>query len=116
MDITFVNLACHTRISLEKIDVASNPISPTTRWDEWIAGGLENQGSLPISYSLKGYLMSPIRCGHAMEVCRVERNGVKAFGVFHSTPVVEIRPDGLIETYNSIYRVTYEANSTKEAR
>jgi len=103
-------------ISLEKIAVAPNPISPPAPWEEWIPGSLENQFSLPISYSLKGYLLVPIQLGESIHIFRIERNGVVTDGIFRSTPVVEIREDGLIETYNSIYRVSYEAKSDELAK
>lgn len=106
----------HTLVTLEKIDVSPDPISLPTPWDEWIPGRLHNQTSLPISYSLRGYLMAPIRYGYPMEVFRIQRNGVESFGIFHSTPVVDIREGGCVETYNSIYRVSYEAELKKEAR
>lgn len=106
----------HTLVTLEKIDASPDPKSPPGSWESWIFGSFENPSSLPISYALKGYLMAPIRYGYPMEVFRIERNGVEEYGVFCSTPIVEIRAHGLIETYNSIYRVSYEAEPCKEGR
>jgi len=101
-------------VSVEKIEASKDPISPPARWENWIFGSFINQGSLPISYALTGYLLAPIRYGHPIEVFRIERNGVEALGIFRSTPVVDIREHGVIETYNSIYRVSFEAGSATE--
>jgi hypothetical protein len=105
-----------TFVSLEKVDATKNPVSAPTPWEEWILGSLKNQASLPISYTLKGYLVNPVRLGRPIQVLRIERNGVKKLGIFCSTPVVELGDHGVVETYNSIYRVSYEANPRKEAK
>jgi len=103
-------------ISLEKIDTSPNPTSPPTAWEKWILGSFDNQASLPISYTLKGYLMAQIDVGNPIRLLRIERNGIKALGLFESTPIVEIREEGLIETYNSIYRLSLEESVAKEVQ
>ena len=60
--------------------------------------------------------MSPIRCGYPIEIFRIQRNGIESFGIFCSTPVVEIREKGIIETYNSIYRLLIETTNAKATK
>lgn len=113
----FINIPTHhILVTIEKIDASPDPKSPPRSWESWIIGSFENQSSLPISYSLRGYLMAPIQYGYPMEVFGIERNGVEVYGIFCSTPIVEIWAHGLIETYTSIYRLIVESGLTKEVR
>jgi len=50
--------------------------------------------------------MIPIEIGECMEVLRIERNGIQALGIFHSSPVRKIDQFFRVVTNNSIYEVT----------
>ena len=91
-------------VHITKFSASDDPIAESGTWDQWIAGSPNNTGSLPVGYDLRGVLMHPIRLGGCLEVYRTHRNGVSADGNFRSTPIISIS-DGLVETYNSIYRI-----------
>lgn len=61
--------------------------------------------SLPTGYYLEGWLISPLVVGRRVEVLRLSRNGVPSLGLFTSSTVVELDPDGF-RTRNSLYRMT----------
>jgi len=103
-------------VRLEKISASPSPASRSVPWEEWKLGSRENQGSLPISYTLEGRLLTPIQVGHRIEVLRVRRNGIEALGCFLSTPVVAIREGNIVETSNSVYRITFTHLKGKEAQ
>jgi len=59
-----------------------------------------------IGYTLDGYLFTDIDVGYSIKVIREHRNGVKATGIFTSSPVKAIN-DNDITTSNSIWRLEY---------
>ena len=102
------------RVTVEKIAAAPNPVTSPGTWDEWECGSDQNHGSLPIDYTLVGYLRFPVQIGNPIILLRTHRNGVECLGYFRSTPVVQFRGDQLVETFNSIYRITETIMSDKE--
>jgi hypothetical protein len=104
------------RVSLEKLAAAPNPVTSPGTWDEWDMGSSENNGSLPIDYTLHGFLLTPIHIGEAIKMLRTHRNGVERLGYFRSTPVVQFRGENLVETFNSIYRITESVISDTEVQ
>jgi hypothetical protein len=102
------------RVTLEKLAAAPNPVTSPGTWDEWEMGSSENHGSLPIDYTLEGFLLTPVKIGEAIRMLRTHRNGVERIGYFRSTPVVQFRGEHLVETFNSIYRITETLVSYKE--
>ena len=74
-------------------------------WNDWVPGALDNHGSLPVDYEMMGFLLRPIKVGEAVRLWRISRNGVKAEGLFISTPVQEVRGRESVITSNSIYEV-----------
>lgn len=95
-----------TQVLIIKLSASSNPVAEPGSWEGWIPGSLDNAGSLPVDYELRGFLLAPVRVGEQIHLFRTERNGVEADGYFSSTPIVKIQDASLVETYNSIYRVT----------
>ena len=93
-------------VKVIKIAASDDPITGPGSWDNWIPGSVNNTGSLPVAYELRGVLMQPIRLGKCLEVYRTHRNGVCADGHFRSTRVIGIPTDTTVETYNSIYQIT----------
>lgn len=90
-------------VTLEKIDTAFNPKHPTASWDEWLMGC--EKKSLPVSYTVTGFLDEDICKGKPIRMTRFESNGRKALGLFFSSPVTKIE-DNMIHTFNSVYRIT----------
>ena len=95
-----------TSVLITKLSACNNPVVGPGSWDHWIPGCADNQGSLPVDYELQGILMAQVRVGGQLHVFRTCRNGVEADGVFESTPIVTIRDPSLVETLNSVYRVS----------
>lgn len=52
--------------------------------------------------------MSRLCVGGQIELYRTHRNGIAVVGHFQSTPIVGISPEGLVETLNSIYSVSFD--------
>jgi len=100
-------------ITLEKIAAAPGAVTSPGSWDQWEEGSPHNRGSLPIDYTLQGFLLIPIQIEIPIVLARTHRNRIEKLGYFRSTPVVQFRDDDLVETYNSIYRIT-ETLSEKE--
>jgi len=87
---------------------------PAASNSEYVPGsnGVENK-SIPIDYWLTGELTEPITVGKPVMVVRDTRNGVKALGLFQSSPVVEVTPT-TFKTRNSIYDYLVLTNSAEE--
>ena len=91
-------------VKLTKLREADNPVSRAANWNAYVPGAWDNGGSLPVDYAIVGILMEPPVVGGNVEILRLERNGVRAFGVFRSTRVVAVREQGFT-TLNSEYRL-----------
>lgn len=91
-------------VIITKHAAAPSPVTEAGLWNEWNAGKF-NRLSLPIGYLMIGYLLERVEIGGRIKLCRLYRNGVLSLGVFSSTPIVAIHPDGLVETFNSVYRI-----------
>jgi len=61
--------------------------------------------SLPLDYEVEGTLFAPITIGECVRLARDVRNGVKAEGIFVTSPVTEITATSF-STKNSIYDFT----------
>ena len=61
--------------------------------------------SLPVDYSLEGWLLADPVVGQPVRVQRTRRNDLDIPGHFTSSPVVSLREDGF-DTANSLYRLT----------
>ena len=103
-----------THVLIIKLSASSNPVAEPGSWEGWISGSLDNAGSLPVDYELRGFLLAPVRVGEQIHLFRTERNGVEADGFFYSTPIVRIQDASLVETFNSIYRVTASQKGGEE--
>jgi hypothetical protein len=103
-----------TTVMITKLSACNNPVVGPGSWENWVPGGAENRGSLPVDYELQGVLMAPVRVGGQIHVFRTWRNGVEADGFFESTPIVKIRKPSLVETFNSVYRVSVPKREEEE--
>lgn len=80
---------------------------PAADKDKYIPGSDGIEGfSLPVDYWLTGRLLGDIAVGQPVVVYRDTRNGVKADGIFQSSPVVEVTRDSFM-TKNSVYDYEY---------
>lgn len=93
-------------VKISKISASKDPeyLSPTL--DVYEAGKDNGDVSLPVEYWLEGYLMEEPTVGKSVVVQREIRCGIKAGGIFRSSPVVQITEDGF-ETLNSIYKLEF---------
>src|SRR5881394_530215 len=97
------------RIKIKKIGAAAGG-AQARRMEDHIAG-LGDHGdefSLPVEYEIEGELSAPIEVGKCVLVFRDKRNGQKADGIFQTSKVLEVSPEGF-RTRNSVY-VTGESN------
>lgn len=90
------------RITIKKIAAVPGGIEARLA-ENHIAGTVQVDGlSLPVEYEIEGELAAPIEVGKSVLVFRDKRNGKKADGIFQSTTVLEVSPQGF-RTRNSIY-------------
>lgn len=101
-------------VHLQKIASSSSPVFPSASWEQWHQADLKGGFSLPVSYQLSGFLIEEIRKGESILLLRIKGHDLTTIGIFRSSPVMEVRSDGTVETFNSIYRVSYA--SVRRAR
>lgn len=99
-------------VRITKQSAVDDPVTPTPKTEDYIPGGGEaNVGmSLPVDYSMTGWLLEDIEVGKRACMFRKTRNDVEFPGVFSSSVVAEILPkDGGLEfhTENSIYHLEW---------
>ena len=67
--------------------------------------------TLSEGYWLMGQLAAEIKVGKPVLVARHVRNGVKIFGIFNTSPIKKIVPEGEgvlhLHTHNSVYKVEF---------
>ncbi len=78
------------------------PACPLPHYAPGVWGGLL---TLPISYTMEGYLLQDLRKGGVIHLDRHVRQGVRARGCFISTRICSISAD-VVTSLNSVYRVT----------
>jgi hypothetical protein len=66
--------------------------------------GARGQGPIEEGYYVLGYYIEEPVVGQPFRMVRYESNGVKAFGIMTTSPVVEIK-DSSFKTANSIYQL-----------
>ncbi len=98
-----VILSAGTLVEIQKLSASENPVEESGSWDTWVPGAENNSGSLPVGYAIRGILMETLRVGECLHVYRIERNGARTHGHFHSTPIISIKDEFVAETFNSIY-------------
>ena len=101
-----IALPSGTNVLIRKLSACRNPVTEPASWADWVPGGSNNRGSLPVAYELRGILLAPVNVGGHIHVFRTWRNGVEADGVFQSTTIVRILSGCIAETFNSIYLVS----------
>ncbi len=96
------------KVRIKKVNPTSNPKHETAAKEEWIPGLGNPEGkSIPVEYTIEGYLARDIVLDKGVMVYRTLRNGEKADGIFYTSNVQKIINDNKFETYNSVYEVEY---------
>jgi hypothetical protein len=98
------------KVRMSKIDIAENPSSPTPSAENYTPGLLNEGVSLPLEYTVEGYLEGPLEKGCSIDIDRRKRNGIEVRGFLHSSPIQEIQATlqgTLVTTANSIYLIEY---------
>ena len=93
------------KVQIRKLTSTGNPLAPTPPKEGYQFGKLNHHVSLPNDYTAKGVLIEDVEVGKDIVISRSNRNGVEIEGIFHTTPVVEIKGNK-IHTKNSIYEIT----------
>ena len=94
----------HVQITKFAVNPDGAKAGDMASWKAGTDNNPENE-SLPVEYTIKGFLLDDIRVGESVTASRYERNGIKVAGLFTSSPVMEIG-DGMFKTRNSLYRIT----------
>jgi hypothetical protein len=93
-------------VRLTKLRASDSPQCAAGIWGEYQLGGINQHVSLPVDYTLTGYLLGPVVVGQNAVILRVTRNDVPVLGQFVSTKVVALTDTGFITT-NSVYRLEF---------
>lgn len=101
-------------VKISKIGIAANALYPTPAVEEYIPGEDNGAVSLPVSYTVEGYLVSPIKKTQHITVQREKRNGISVAGFFSTSEVEKLTKindtNYVVETLNSVYTVEYLSN------
>ena len=102
-------------VKIIKIGEAVNPDNPAHPLGAFPFGQPTPDGySIPVDYWVEGWIpdRGP-KVGEILTMDREIRNGVEAMGLFETTPVVEVSPDGLsFRTKNSVYKIAPSSKDT----
>lgn len=93
------------KIRVQKLSEAPNCIVNACPPEAYVYGGPNNL-SVPVDYTIEGFLLFPIKIGEPVVVNRTSRNGVQVNGIFKSTEVVALEGN-TFQTKNSIYKFEY---------
>ena len=86
-----------------KLAESPDPIVPAAAVAQHRYGAASCHGSLPIRYSIEGWLLLAPVPGAPVRVLRVTRNGITVPGIYVSRDVVSIPRPNEFTTLNSIY-------------
>ena len=105
------------KVKITKIGESKNPNFRAADWKQFEAGK-DNPGvSLPVDYTIEGYILGEIKEGYPLTVARTKRNDVEINGTFISSKLKDISGDlikgYLVSTENSLYRIEILEKSEK---
>jgi len=95
-------------VRLKKLSAVENPLTPTPEMSNYLPGQDNGNVSLPVEYTVEGYLDTEVVIGQSLQIDRVSRNGIMSKGVTITSPVVKHEPSpngGTIYTANSVYQL-----------
>lgn len=96
------------KIRIKKLAAVNDPRYPTASHDQYIPGEM----SVPIDYTVEGYIEGTLVEGQRLFIERTSRNGIPIRGYMATSPVVKLEGDKF-HTFNSIYH--WEAIPVDEA-
>jgi hypothetical protein len=91
-------------VRLTKLRESESPVARAGKWDTFIPGEWDNTTSLPVDYTLTGFLLEAPEMGKRVRVLRLERNGESLLGIFESSIVTAVDASWFA-TLNSVYRL-----------
>ena len=92
-------------VRLQKLRAVDDPVAPPGDPAGYPYGQKPDRGeSLPVDYTLEGWLVCPPVVGGRVAVIRLVRNGLRRPGIFWSTCVTKVGRD-CFHTLNSVYRI-----------
>lgn len=92
------------KVKITKIATVESPQVPTPEFNNFVPG-IDNDGvSLPIDYTVEGYLQNDVEIGKSVIMLRTKRNGVECPGLFTTSEVRELTSYGF-NTLNSKYAI-----------
>ena len=91
-------------IEIQKIDINPEGLPAAKDRGEYLKENGDK--SLPVNYTIEGYLNSDIQVGSNVVVARTKRDGVECLGMFCSSTVLEVSENCFV-TRNSVYRYKY---------
>lgn len=89
---------------IEKLAPTDSPTHPPGDPATYPCGQSSDTNSLPVGYTVEGWLVSPPTVDGQVVVLRCMRNGVACLGVFGTTRVTKVMA-GYFWTENSVYRI-----------
>jgi hypothetical protein len=94
------------KIYIEKIGEVVGG-QPSRKMENHVFGACQNDGlSIPIEYSVEGFLVNELIVGNEVVVIRNKRNNVECSGFFNTTRLTEIGDD-FFKTKNSVYKYRF---------
>lgn len=99
------------KIKLVKIAPCDSPAFPTPTFEEYKSGQINQDVSIPVDYTVTGYLLSLLEEGSCLVINRETRNGEECPGIMATSRVTnfEKQPDNRVKifTKNSVYILEY---------
>lgn len=100
-------------VRIKKLRSVEQPMAPPGDPSTYQAGQFQDKmESLPVDYTMEGWLVSPPAVGGRVVLIRLVRNGLRRPGVFWSTCVTTVGR-GCFHTLNSVYRIEEVVPFTK---
>jgi len=94
------------RIHIEKISAVKTGLPANPRHLHVDGEEQDENYSLPLEYTIEGELVGEILEGEPVVVVRDIRNGVKALGMFNTSPVTKVTKNRF-HTQNSVYNYKF---------
>lgn len=94
------------KVLIKKLRASDNPKYPTAASQEKYDQDKSDSKSVPVDYEVVVTIGSKIQVGESIHSAVESRNGIKATGIFSTSPItsIEEQEDGmLVETNNSVY-------------
>ena len=92
------------KVKIIKIAAVEEARVPTPEFNNFVQGVDNNGVSLPIDYTVEGYLQNDIEVGKPVLMLRTKRNDVECQGLFTTSEVRELTSYGF-NTLNSKYTI-----------